>query len=330
MTSRPLELTLATARYDRIWPLADERVTPDGIRLRFVPAAINQLFIRQLSDDPYDVSEMSLSNTITRTSRRIGGLVALPIVTSRAFRHSGILVRSDAQIHAPSDLVGRRVGVRDYTMTAALFIRGMLQHHYGVPPTELEWYWGGLNEPSSDQQRVAFTPPPGLSLTRIGPDQSLAAMILAGELDALVLAEPPRIWLEGTPHLRRLFPDCREEAIRYYRETKIVPIMHLVVVREDRYRANPWVARSLYDAFVEAKRQCLAELADFGAPRATMLFLEAELEEERRLLGDDHWPYGLAANRLTLEAAISYAHEQGLSDRRFEPEELFVPELRNT
>jgi 4,5-dihydroxyphthalate decarboxylase len=155
-------------------------------------------------------------------------------------------------------------------------------------------------------------------------------MIETGELDALVLAEPPRMWLEGSPLLRRLFPDYRQEAVQYYRATGIVPIMHLVVIREDRYRENPWIARSLYDAFVEAKQLCLAELADFGAPRATLLFLEAELEEERRLLGEDFWPYGLAANRTTLAAAIGFAYEQGLADRAFDPEELFVPELRNT
>jgi 4,5-dihydroxyphthalate decarboxylase len=326
----PLELELSTARYDRIWPLVDGRVEPEGIRLRYVPSSINELFIRQLSDKPFDVSEMSLSNMITRTSRGIAGLVALPIITSRAFRHSGILVRSDSGIDKPDDLVGRRVGVRDYTMTAALFIRGMLEHQYDVRPTQIEWYWGGLNQPSNDQLRVAFQPPPGLSLTWIGPNRSLAEMILHDELDALVLAEPPRIWLEGTPKLRRLFPAYRAESIQYFRETGIVPIMHLVVVREEHYRSHPWIARSLFDAFLASRDMCLAELADFGALRATLLFLEAELEEERQILGDDFWPYGLAANRTTLEAAIQFAVEQGLSDRQFDPEELFVPELRGT
>jgi 4,5-dihydroxyphthalate decarboxylase len=330
VTAEPLELELATARYDRIWPLADGTIQPAGIRLRHVPASINELFKRQLSDKPFDVSEMSLSNMITRVSRGTRGLVALPVVTSRAFRQGNILVRSDTDITGPRDLVGRRVGVRDYSVTAALFIRGMLQHEHGVAPTEMQWYWGGLNEPSNDALRVRFEPPPGLSLTWIGPDRSLADMILAGELDALVLAEPPRIWLDGDPRLRRLFPDYRDAAIRSFQATGIVPIMHVVVVREEIYTANRWVARSLYDAFVEAKDFCLRELADFGALRTTLLFLEWELEEERRLLGDDFWPYGLAANRHTLEAAIQFAVEQGLSDRRFDVEELFVPELLDT
>jgi len=254
--------------------------------------------------------------------------VALPVFTSRLFRHSFIFVNADAGIAEPRDLIGRRVGVPDYTVSAAVWIRGMLQHDYGVEPRQLRWFLGGLNEPGHVIP-LATRLPADVEIQEIPRDVALGRMLEAGELDAVISPGLPEVFKRGSPKVRRLFPNYPEVEADYFQRTGIVPIMHVVVMRRGVYEQNRWMARSLFDAFSAAKRASYRSLSETGAPRATLVWLQSYLEHERQVFGPDPWPYGFEPNRKTVEALATYAHEQGLAPRLVAAEELFAPETLN-
>ncbi|HZQ72689.1 MAG TPA: ABC transporter substrate-binding protein [Burkholderiales bacterium] len=321
----PIRLTLACWDYDRTRALADGRVRPDGIELVYLTQPVEETFFRMMRYREFDCSEMSLSSYVASLNQPEPPFVAIPAFPSRFFRHSCIFVSAKSGIRKPGELKGRRIGVPEYQMTAPVWIRGILSDDYGVKVTDCEHISGGEEEPGRDE-KLKIQVPPSIHLKPIGPEQTLARMIAEGEIDALVTARAPSTFHKQPDKVARLFPDYVEVEKAYYRRTKIFPIMHTVVIRRDVYARHPWVAQTLYKAFVEAKAMAYA-LYDQTAAMPTMLpWQVAQVEEAKREMGADWWSYGLAPNRHVLDTFLRYHHEQGLSKRRFQPEELFARE----
>ena len=321
-----LRLTLACGRYDRTLPLAEGRARPEGIDLNVVFLGYEELFWRMLRHEEFDASEMSLSSYMMARHRGRPEFVAIPIFPARVFRHSSIYVNARAGIRGPKDLLGRRVGVPEYQMTAAVWVRGILEHEYGVPTRDLLWFNGGLDQPNREE-KLPLNLPPHIRLQPIGPGRTLTEMLVGGELDALVTARPPSAYLKGDPTVRRLFADYKAEEAAYFKKTGIFPPMHTVVIRRPVYEANRWVAQSLYKAFCVAKEDCSLDRLFDGQLRFALPHLHAAVEESKQLFGDvDMWPYGVEANRRTLETLVQYSVEQGLTPAAVPVDELFAPE----
>ena len=319
-----IAITLACGRYDRTEALRTGAVRPDGVDLTYLSMPPEEVFYRMVRHREFEAAELSLSSYVMNL-RGAADFVAIPVFPSRAFRHSGIYVGADSGIDAPADLVGRVVGVPEYQMTAAVFIRGILAERHGVPVDGVTYSTGGLHQPG----RVEKIPLPDAvtaSVTPIGPGQTLAAMLAAGEIDALYSARTPLPYATGDPRVRRLFADPRRVEEEYFAATGVFPIMHLVALRRDVYERWPWLARSLYTAFEQARAAALDGIGETNALRYSLPWLYAEVEHTRRLMGADFWPYGLAANDVVLRTFLRYAHEQGLVDTLLEPAGLFAPE----
>ena len=330
MTRVPV--TLACWDYDRTRALADGTVTPAGVDLTYLSLPVEETFFRMLRHREFDAAEMSLSSYVTALGAAGpdgADLVAIPVFPSRAFRHHGIYVRAGGRVAAPADLVGATVGVPEYQLTAAVWIRGILADRHGVPVAAVRYRTGGMHAPGRIEKQELHLPP-GLDVAPIAPGETLVDLLERGELDALYTPRTPRPMLEGRDTVRRLFPDARAQEERYAAETGIFPIMHVVVLRRDLHDARPWVARSLYTAFEQAKAVVTARMAETAANPYLVPWLYDELERTRAVLGADFWPYGLESNRATLEVFLHYAHEQGLTARRLTPDELFVASTRET
>jgi len=322
-----LLLTVACGDYDRTKALQDGTVQPEGIRLNYLPLQAEEIFWRMGGHKEFDASEMSLSNHITMVSRGNPPFVAIPVFPSRFFRHSCVFINTDSGIQKPQDLKGKKVGAPEYSITAAVWIRGMLQDDYGVRTQEMEWFSGGQEE-TGRKERVALKLPSEIRLSAIGPDKTLNGMLESGEIHALISARAPSCFVKGSPKVRRLFPNYKEVEMAYYKRTKIFPIMHVLVIRKDIYERHPWVAQSLYKAFCEAKQRAIgAMLKITNTHAATLPWLFAEVDELKSLFGSDWWPYGIEANRHVLEALIRYMGEQGLIDRPVKVEEIFAPNV---
>ncbi len=322
-----LRLTYAgESHFDRTHLLESGEVVPDGIDLTYLEVGVRDLFRRMAQFAEFDVSEMSVSTMLMLLSRGDDRFVGLPVFPSRHFRHRQIYVRTEAGIEVPADLVGRRVGVPEYQMTAALWIRAVLEHDYGVTPRDLHWHVGGLNAPYS-AERLRHDPPPGVRIESIAPDRTLSELLLAGEIDAITSSQPPLPFREGSPAVRRLFPDFRTVERDYWVRTGFLPIMHMVVMRRDVYEANRWIAASLLDAFVKSRARGYARLHDPDVPPITHPWWMDELEQLDALFGGDPFRYGFERNRAILEAMSEYSLEQGLSLRKVAIEELFAPEV---
>ena len=320
-----LRLTLACWDYDRTRALMDGTVVPDGIELVYLNQPVEETFFRMMRYREFDCSEMSLSSYVASLQIENPPFIAIPVFPSRFFRHSCIFVSAKSGIRKPEDLKGKRIGVPEYQMTAPVWIRGILSDDYGVKVTDCEHFSGGEEEPGRDE-KLKINLPREIKLRSIGSNQTLSRMLADGELDALVTARAPSTFQKEPDKVKRLFPSYVEVEKEYYRRTKIFPPMHTVVIRRDVYARNPWVAQSLYKAFSAAKAKAYALYDQTAALPAMVPWLLAELEEARRAMGEDWWPYGLEPNRKALETFLRYHHEQGLSKRLFKPEELFARE----
>jgi len=322
-----LKITLACGPYDRTWALAIGQIQPWGVDLNYIPLRPEELFWRMAVHGEFDAAEFSLGAMTILLGREDRRFVGIPVFPSRFFRHSSIFINVHAGIKHPEDLKGRKVGVPDYTMTANTWIRGFLEHDYGVKPTDLHWVSGGLNEPGR-RQRVATPPLEGLKMT-YSDTSTLSEMLDRGEIDALIGAREPDCFRRKSPNVARLFPNYKEVEISYFKRTGIFPIMHLIVLKHEIYENHPWLAYSLYKAFTESKEICAQEMSMQSALRYMLPWMIQELEETIQILGEDYWPYGLDANRKTLETFITYSLEQGLIESTFNVEEMFAPETIN-
>jgi 4,5-dihydroxyphthalate decarboxylase len=319
-----LKLTLACWDYDRTRPLIDGRVKPEGIDLDIQLHRPRITFQRMLDNQEFQVSELSLASYTALKARGQCPFVAIPVALSKIFRHSCIYVRTGSGISKPEDLKGKRVGTSQYSSTGLCFMRGMLQHDYGVRSEDLHWFMGGLNS-FVEPPLIPLNLPSAIKLELLKEGQTLEKMFDAGELDALLSLYIPNSFLQDKPHIARLWPNFKAIEQDYYRRTKIFPIMHTVVVREDVYREHPWVAERLYRAFCEARDLAVNGLYDTDALRVALPWLLDHVEETWRLFGKEFWPYGIEANRPTWAAIGRYVHEQGLAPRAVTSEDLFAP-----
>ena len=310
------KLTIACGRYDRTQALIDGRVAPEGVDLTFIPLRPGETFWRMLNHAEFDASEMSLSSYTILRSEGDTRFIAIPVFPSRVFRHSAVYLRADSKIDKPQDLKGARVGVGDYQMTAAVWVRGFLAHEYGVMPHDIEWVTGRPVRP--------ITPPQGVKLCSIASDASLEAMLEAGEIDALVSVPIPNGLGKS---IRRLFPDFRAVEAQYFKKTGIFPIMHTFVLKTRLYEENPWLAISFYRAFCRARDLAYRTMYDSNALTVGLPWVIDEVETSRRIFGPQIWDYSIEGSRPTLDALMVYLHEQGLSQRRMKIEELFAPNI---
>src|ERR1700726_2320666 len=316
-------VTIACGNYDRTQAIRDGRVKVEGCAVTYLPLYPEEIFHRVFKFQEFDISEMSFSSYLRTVAAGTSAYTAVPAFVSRIFRHSGIYVRKDAGIAKPEDLRGKRIGVPEYQITAVVWMRGMMQHEYGVHPSEIHWRSGGQEQPGR-HERPPLKPIPGLDLQPIGDDQTLVDMLRKGELDALFTARAPSSFLAGEPHIARLFPDTRAAEIAYYKKTGLFPIMHLIGIRKTLVAQYPWLSTSVYKAFCDAKAIAMENLRDVNALLVTLPFLEAETRETVAEMGEDFWKYGVHENLREIEALAQYAHEQGLVDRKVAVEELFA------
>jgi len=313
-----LRLSFACGPYDRTAALRDGTVQPEGIELTYIAAQPADIFWRMLQYNEFQVSEMSLSNYATLISAGEAPFVAIPVFPSRVFRHGYFFINTDKGIKSPADLKGKRGGVPEYSMTAAVFMRGLLEHEYGVKPSDVTWVQGRAD-------RLGHKLPPDVRLTAAPAGTELGDLLERGEIDFMMTANNPLAYRRGSPKVRRLFPNYAEVEKDYYRRTRIYPIMHTVVIRRDVYERDPWVALSLYKALCLAKEHAYRTFGDLGSPKVSSAWLQPLIEEEKAIIGPDWFPYGIEPNRPTIEALLQYVHEQGLAERRVKIEELFAP-----
>ncbi|WP_417591533.1 ABC transporter substrate-binding protein [Parasphingorhabdus sp.] len=323
MTNLPI--SLACWNYDRTQALADGRVRPDGIDLNLQTLEVEETFFRMLRHREFDAAEMSMSSYCVTLSRPDPAFIAIPVFPSRLFRHSCIFVSAQSGIEKPADLVGKRIGVPEYQMTAPVWIRGILSDEYGVDPTSVTYFTGGEEQPGRDE-KVKLDLPEKFKLQSIGREKTLSRMLADGEIDALHTARTPSTFYSEPDKVRRLFPDFVAVEQDYYRRSGIFPIMHLVAIRREVYEKNRWVARSLQKAFEAAQAKVYEELLVTASLKTMLPWQIAAVEEAIELLGKDWWPYGFGPNRDIIDTFLRYHHEQGLSARRLQPEELFAEE----
>ena len=324
-----LELTLAHSLNERSRPILEKKIAPAGIDFRPSVMSPPDIFYRQLHGQEFDVSEMSMSSLLIALDRGDRNWVGLPIFTTRHFFQTWAWVRADAGIDKPEDLKGKRVGVPEYQQTAALWTRGILQHEFGVAPTDMDWYMERTEEMSHGGATGGFKPPAGLKFQYIPADKSIGSMMMNDELDATMLyitgsnmVDRSRIEFQGNPKVRKLFPDGEAESRRYFRKTGIFPINHGMVVRRSVYEQHPWVALNIFNAYRQAKEQWLSELQ---AQASTHVDLGLVPDGTSAGLRQDPYPYGVRSNRELLETLADYSYEQGLTSRRLQLDEIFVP-----
>ncbi len=314
-----IKLTLACGDYDRTRPLMDGAVAPEGVELTYLSMPATEIFWRMLRHQEFDVSELGLVPYMLAVERGEPDLVGIPAFTSRSFRHSAIYVTANSNIEKSEDHAGKRAGVSSYVNSAAVWVRGILRDEYGIERNQIVWV-------ESRGVKQTFQAPPGVVIKGVPPDRTLAGMLAAGELDALISPRMPEAFVAGGSTIRRLFPNFAAVEKDYYRRTKIFPIMHIVVMRGALVRAHPWLPTSLYKAFCLAKTQCMKALYETTSLKNTLPWMISEVEEVRALFGQpDYWTYGLddLMNRTALEVLGRYVHEQGITSRRIAPEELF-------
>ena len=320
-----LKVTLACWNYDRTRALMDGRVRAEGIDLNYVNIPVEETFFRMLRHAEFDAAEMSLSSYVLSLFRPERRFVAIPVFPSRFFRHSCIYVHAASGIREPKDLIGKRVGVPEYQMTAAVWIRGILSDDHGVPVESVVYCTGGEETPGRSE-KLPLDLPPSIRVERIGAEQTLSSMLASGEIDALYTARRPSSFRAGTGAVTRLFDDFATVEREYFRRSGVFPIMHTLVLRRDVYERDRWIAQSLYKAFCAAQREAYADLSETAALKTMLPWLVAHLEETRREMGEDFWPYGIDRNRHTLDTFLRYSHAQGLAGRVLAPIELFAPE----
>ena len=320
-----LRLTLSCWGYDRMRALIDARVQPEGIDLNFLDLPVEETFFRMLRNREFDVAELSLSSYTVSLFREPQPFVAIPVFPSRMFRHSCIFVSTKSGIREPKDLAGKRIGTVEYQMTAPVWIRGILQDEYGVKVESCEYFTGGMEE-AGREEKQKLDLPPQFRVRAIPHDKTLSQMLADGEIDALESPRMPSTLHTQPDKVKRLIENYVEVERAYYRKTKLFPVMHTIAIRRDLYEANPWIAMSLYKAFVQSQKIAYDELYETAALRTMLPWMIAEIEEVRRDMGHEWWPYGCEPNRHTLDTFLRYHFEQGLSKRRLRPEELFAPE----
>jgi 4,5-dihydroxyphthalate decarboxylase len=318
-------LTLASGFYDRMHALYTGEVKPAGVDLTFIPIDDpRQIFDRMGGGLEFDASEFSLSEHITKLVAGNSPFVAVPVFISRVFRHQFIFINTKSGIRHPKDLEGRRVGVPLYVQTAAVFIRGLLQHEYGVDLSTIRWVQGAMEHPGTHGKPNVLGLLKSIDIEQNTSGKSLNQLLEDGGIDAMITASIPEPY-GRTSSVERLFPNFRQVEADYFKRTKIFPIMHVLAIKRSVYERHPFIATSLYNACCEARALAIHRMRDVGALRYMLPWLVDDFHEIDRVFGRDFWPYGIEENRPTLEALMTYLHEQAMIPRTVPIEDIFIP-----
>jgi len=301
----PITLRIAIGPYDHVRALKDGSIRSERVRLDFIEVEpITRAFRRMARDLEFDVSEMAITtHALAHAFQK--PITALPIVLSRGFHHGAIVCARGSAIRGPADLVGRQVGVRAWSQTTGVWVRGILKSHYGIEPAAM------TTVTEEDAHVREYRDPP--HVVRAAAGKTLRGMLLAGEIDAAIALRPAA----DPKEVRTVIPDADAAAAEWYRKTGVYPVNHVVSVKTELLREHPWLGAELLSLFAAAKERARAQ-----APAPTPGSAKARL---RLLVGDDTLPYGMARNRAGAEMLLKFAAEQALTPRAYRPEEIFDP-----
>lgn len=314
--SGKLKLTVACGDYEIIRALKERTVEADGIELvMLTEMGSRERHWRMARKLEFDVCELNVGAYFMARYRNVP-ITAIPVFCHRRFRHGFAFVNVNSGIKTPKDLIGKKIAGTNFQPAGNIWLRGILEEHYGVPHQSNTW----VVERSED---VEFTPPPGLKIEMIPKEKSLDRMLAEGEVPAMISPILPKCFLAGDKRVARLFPNYKDVERDYFKQTGIFPIMHVTAIKQEILDKYPWVATNLVKAFEKAKQAAYKRVAN---PRVVPLaWVRTAWEEEREVLGPDPWEYGLGPrNRKNLETILRYVHQQGLIGRAMKLEELFV------
>jgi 4,5-dihydroxyphthalate decarboxylase len=327
-----IALSVATWDHDRVMAVHEGRAPIAGVTVESHILPTTKLFPIAVQEARFDVTELSLSSHILQVARGQANYVAIPTFVSRAFRHNGFYRRAGSGIVTPADFAGRAIGVPEYQMTAALWMRAIMADDYGVEPTSVHWRTGALDQ-GVRHERLALSPPPDLRITPIEDGQTLQSLLLTGEIDGMLAPNPPRAFSEGDPRIERVFPDFEAVEQDWHRRTGFFPIMHVIALRRELAVEHPWLARALFDAFAQARDIAMDRLREVwlgSANRLSLPWLNASMERTRAAMGPDYWPYGFRRAQPEIAAMCRHSFEQFLAPRLVAPEDLFDSSLLET
>jgi 4,5-dihydroxyphthalate decarboxylase len=316
-----LKLTFAIDRYDFLQPFQEGEVQAEGLDIEWIALNSKTRHDRMYHDRAFDACEFSMAGYLIARSKNIDWLQAIPFFSRRMFGHHFCFVRAGSEFRKPSDLRGRRIGIRTYENTLAVMVKGMFAHDYGLAVEDVTWV-------CVNNELVGTKPPPSIRVEQLEQGRKLEDLLLAGEIDASVEPGLPQSWVKGKGTVARLFPDFQKEEQEYYRRTRIFPIMHPIVIKKDVLDENPWVATSLYNALTESRRLYTEFMQQ--PHRLSFAWAAAYLEQERSFFGGDPFRHGLRANRHDLDTMIAFAEEQGMLARPLTVDELFTVDTRET
>jgi len=333
-TAKPSEATnnlpikIAGYRLDRIDALIDGRVQIEGCDTQFEVARIGDMNTDVFSGpQSREVTEIGLHPyMLAYANDGFRDYSLIPVFPLRLFRHKSIFIRNDRGITKPEDLRGKKVATPGFSSTSLTWLRGIVQHEYGVKPEEIQWVQSSkdssakLAGKASEQESII---PKGLSVSKGPAGKDESDLLESGNVDALFHAAEPRAYVEGHPKVARLFPDFREIERGYFAKTGIFPIMHAVAIRKDIIEHNPWLPKAVFNAYSQAKQLMYDHLKKSAWFMNSLPWIAQEIEETRTLMGENFWPYGITPNRKALETLFQYSHEQGLAKQKLKIEELF-------
>ena len=328
--SKGKPITIAGYKLDRVEALIDGRVKMDGFDAKFEIDSIGQMNTHIFSGpQTREVTEIGLSPfMLAYANDGFRDYTLIPVFPLRLFRHKSIFVRPDSGIQSPEDLRGRKVATPGFSSTSLTWIRGIVQHEYGVKPEEIQWFVSSKDSSaklSGGASKFENIIPKNLSVTQGPPGQDESDMLLTGQVDALFHAVEPKAYVEGNPRVARLFPDFRTVEQAYFAKTGIFPIMHAVAIRKDFIAAHPEFPKAVFNAYSQAKKLMYEHMRKLAWVTVSLPWVAQELEEVRALMGENYWPYGIEPNRKSLEALFQYSYEQGLAAKKLTTEELFHP-----
>jgi 4,5-dihydroxyphthalate decarboxylase len=323
-----IPLTLAISHYDHVTELVSGRVPVEGVELTALNLQIEEIFYRMFNHLDFDASEVSMGKFSSLASQGSSPFVGIPVFPSRVPRHSSIYVRKDGGVKQPSDLKGKRIGIPEWAQTASVYSRGLLQHEYGVDLKSIEWIQAGVDQPGR-LEKVKLNLPAGINY-RSATDKSLSGMLVSGEIDAALSAHPPVCFEEGHPNVALMFPDYLEIEQEYVQRTGIFPIMHAVAIRREIAEKHPWIAANLFAAFEESKRRSIKRALNNTSSALPIPWGYEYARRMQAIVGDELLPYGIDANRKTLDAFLQYGFEQGVLFKRMQPEDLFPPQVHKS
>jgi 4,5-dihydroxyphthalate decarboxylase len=329
-TSKGPSITISGYKLDRVEALIDGRVQVDGFDARFEEAGIGDMNTHIFSGPKTrEVSEIGLSPfMLAYANEGFRDYTLIPVFPLRLFRHKSIFVRTDRGIQSPEDLRGKKVATPGYSSSSLTWLRGIMQHEYGIKPDDIQWVISTKDSSAeaagkaSKQEQVM---PDDIAFTRGPAGMDESDLLVSGEVDALFHAAEPRCYIEGHPKVARLFADFRTTERAYYAKTGIFPIMHAVAIRKDMIEKYPQFPKVVFNAYSQAKKLMYNHMRKLGWVTISLPWVGQEIEETRALMGDNYWPYGIEPNRKALEALFQYSYEQGLASKKLTIEELFHP-----